>query len=204
MPRGLGPIAVLVVAVLGLAGSAQAASISPTTQDFGSQNVGTTGAPTTFTLTTSANYCNNYDFGTFMCLISTSYSTDTTALGGGPGVIATSGDFTTHNISCNYPAAYPPPSPGPAFGAPNICQFEASFAPTVGGARSRTLTFSDTGGPTAILTLTGTGVSPPTPTPSATLPTGQREAALKRCKKKFPKGSSKRRKCLRHARQLPV
>ena len=35
-------------------------------------------------------------------------------------------------------------------------------------------------------------------------PTGQRAAAIKKCKKKFPKGSKKRRKCIKHAKRLPV
>jgi len=45
------------------------------------------------------------------------------------------------------------------------------------------------------------------PTPPSSLPTsftGQRTAAIKRCKKKFPKGSKKRKKCLKRARRLPL
>ena len=43
--------------------------------------------------------------------------------------------------------------------------------------------------------------SPPTTT--TTVPTGLRAAALKKCKKKFPKGP-KRKKCIRKAKRLPV
>jgi hypothetical protein len=39
--------------------------------------------------------------------------------------------------------------------------------------------------------------------PATTQPTGQRSAALKKCKKKFPKGP-KRKKCIRKAKRLPV
>jgi DNA-binding beta-propeller fold protein YncE len=40
-------------------------------------------------------------------------------------------------------------------------------------------------------------------TPTTTAPTGQRAAAIKKCKKKFPKGP-RRKRCIRHANQLPV
>jgi CSLREA domain-containing protein len=49
--------------------------------------------------------------------------------------------------------------------------------------------------------------SPPASPPSAVAPsgiTGQRAAAIKRCKKKFRKGTKKRKKCLKRARQLPL
>jgi hypothetical protein len=42
------------------------------------------------------------------------------------------------------------------------------------------------------------------PGPPATGPTGRRAAAKKRCKKKFAKGTKKRRKCLKKAKKLPV
>jgi tripartite motif-containing protein 71 len=44
-------------------------------------------------------------------------------------------------------------------------------------------------------------ISPPAATTAA--PTGQRAAAIKKCKKKFPKGP-KRKKCVRKAKRLPV
>jgi hypothetical protein len=75
------------------------------------------------------------------------------------------------------------------------CHFQASFVPTAAGARSAILTFAENPGTNATLSLTGTGVAPTS---------GERAAAIKRCKKKFPKGSAKRRKCLRRARKLPL
>jgi hypothetical protein len=45
-------------------------------------------------------------------------------------------------------------------------------------------------------------VTPTTPTPTSTA-TGRRAAAIKKCKKKFPKGP-KRKKCIRKAKQLPL
>jgi hypothetical protein len=55
--------------------------------------------------------------------------------------------------------------------------------------------------------LQGSEVAPPvtptpTPTPTSTV-TGLRAAAIKKCKKKFPKGP-KRKKCIRKAKRLPV
>jgi hypothetical protein len=41
-------------------------------------------------------------------------------------------------------------------------------------------------------------------TPGPTGPTGRRAAAKRKCKKKFDKGTTKRRKCLKKARKLPV
>jgi hypothetical protein len=43
----------------------------------------------------------------------------------------------------------------------------------------------------------------PTPTPPSSGPTGRRAAALKKCKKKLPKGP-KRKKCIKKAKKLPV
>jgi hypothetical protein len=42
------------------------------------------------------------------------------------------------------------------------------------------------------------------PPSGATGPTGRRAAAKRKCKKKFHKGTKKRKKCLRKARKLPV
>jgi hypothetical protein len=47
---------------------------------------------------------------------------------------------------------------------------------------------------------------PPPTQPNTTAPTGQRAAALKKCKKKFPgkAKAEKRKKCIKKARKLPV
>jgi hypothetical protein len=50
--------------------------------------------------------------------------------------------------------------------------------------------------------VTFTWAAQPATVPAA--PTGQRAAAIRKCKKKFPKGSKKRRRCIKHARRLPV
>jgi hypothetical protein len=206
MRRGVGIVAAIMLLVFGLAVTADAATVGPSSKDYGSANVGTTSAASSFTLTTSANFCTIDPITMTGCQggTETHYSTDTSALGGGPGTTNTSGDFLIHNQTCPYPS-YPSPAvvAAPA-GIPGNCSFEVSFAPTAGGALSKTLTFTDNGGLTASLSLTGTGIAPAAPGTTTTTPTGQQAAAIKRCKKKFPKGTSKRRKCLRHARLLPV
>jgi hypothetical protein len=62
-----------------------------------------------------------------------------------------------------------------------------------------------TGGWTLNLTVTDPApvvVPVAVPVPAAT-PTGQRAAAIKKCKKKFPKGP-KRKKCIKKAKRLPI
>jgi hypothetical protein len=194
MHRG-GLIAMAMLVVLAMAGVASATTVNPSSRDYGDQAVGTASAATTFTLTTSPAFCNDPPD----CLTYSSYSTDTSALGGGPGTTNTSGDFLIRNDTCANALMGPP-----VLAATGSCQFEVSFVPTSGGAKSKTLTFPETSGSNASLTLTGNGLAPgSTPTPGATQPTGEQAVAIKRCKRKFPKGSSKRRKCLRRARQLP-
>jgi NHL repeat-containing protein len=46
-------------------------------------------------------------------------------------------------------------------------------------------------------------INPPVTTIPTTSPTGQRAAAIKKCKKKFPKGP-KRKKCIAKAKKLPI
>lgn len=155
MGRGWKPALLAISASLLLAESAFAATVTPSSHDYGTWKVGTAGVATTFTLQTSPNDCLVYG-GT--CSLSTSYATDTTALGGSAGGSVTSGDFLIHNLSCPYPSFPSPPSPGPNFGPPGSCQFEVSFAPVASGARSLTLSFTDSGGTTGTLNLTGTGL----------------------------------------------
>ena len=201
MKRRAAILAVATTAVMAAGPTAHAAQVGPTPHDYGSQNVGTSTGPTTFTLYNSGNICLSSSFpGT--CDTSSSYYTDTSALGTGPGGTVTSGDFAVHNINCLYPHFDSQPAVSDAGSTPQNCQFEVSFAPTTGGALSKTLTFTDSGGPTATLSLTGTGLAPAAA--AAPTPTGQRTTAIKRCKKKFPKGSARRKKCLKHARKLPV
>ena len=71
----------------------------------------------------------------------------------------------------------------------------ATFYQTVSPPNS-TWTLASLGGDQAFKTYVNV--------PASTGPTGQRAAAKRRCKKKFHKGTKKRKKCLRKARKLPV
>ena len=81
---------------------------------------------------------------------------------------------------------------GHSIGAGASCQVAVGFAPTGVGARTGTLSITDAAnGSPHMIALTGTGT-----------PTGQRAAALKKCKKKHAKKA--RKKCRRKAQVLPV
>jgi hypothetical protein len=183
---------IALAATLALAGSARAAGVLPASKDYGSRGIGTTSAPATFQLETTPTFCtSDSGFPDYMCISWVSYSVDTTALGGGPGTTTTTGDFALHNVTCPYPTLHGPPT---LAGVPSFCSFEASFAPIAGGPRSRTLSFPESpGGANASLTLTGTGTTATAPV------TFDLKAAIKKCKKKFPKGP-KRKKCIKKAR----
>ena len=196
MPRGAGLFATTIAAVVVMAGTAGAASVAPNSQDFGSRNVGTTGVPTSFTLTSSQSVmgpCDIHSDPTDPTSPCTLYfwfqtTTSTTALGGGPGTTTTIGDFSIQNVDCPASGLMSP------YGAPatNSCHFDASFAPVADGARSQTLTFSDTNGPPAVLTLTGTGIAPSGMSTGTAGATGGKRckhkhrhaSAAKKCKKK--------------------
>jgi hypothetical protein len=179
----------MALAVAVFAGSAEAASVSPSSKDYGSEPVGSSSAPTIFTLQTSPNQCLSTFPMTSTCNSSVTYFTDTSALGAGPGATATSGDFVIRNINCAYPSSTGgiPLTLGPS--PPTVCQFEASFLPTTTGALATSLTFTDTGGPTATVALAGTGV-PPTVRPVG-------PPAHKRCKHKH-RHASAAKKCKKH------
>jgi hypothetical protein len=81
---------------------------------------------------------------------------------------------------------FPDPYPGGA-------TFYQIFSPP-----SSTWTLSGLGGDQAFKTYVEV------PAPPAPGPTGVRATAKKKCKKKFRKGTKKRKKCLRKARKLPV
>ena len=189
MRRGAGLIGAALLALLAPAAVAGATTIGPSSHDYGSQNVGSSSSPTTFTLTTSGNVCYFYDPGLMMCVVPSTYSTDTTALGGGPGTTITSGDFTIHNLTCPYPREAPPLSTTPGSGPSVSCQFEASFVPIAGGTRSLTLGFPESGtsAPGGLM-LIGTGIAPattstPTPAPHRKCRKHRHAVAAKRCKK---------------------
>jgi hypothetical protein len=190
----------LALLAIGLAllqvGSAQAAYVLPASQDYGTQTLGTSSLAANFLLSTSSSVCTDPP----MCTTFATYTVDTSALGGGPGTTTTSGDFVIHNVDCQYPSATSYYFTNGTY----QCHFQASFVPTASGSRSLTLTFPEIAGTNATLSLTGAGVAPPAATTPPPAPTGLRAAAVNRCKKKFPKGSSKRKKCLRRANQLPI
>jgi hypothetical protein len=184
MLRGAGLIAATALTALILAAPAGAAHLLPTSKDYGSQIVGTT-STWTFTLTPTRNICTDPGPEPSICDGSSAYVTETTALVAAPGGTAMSGDFVIHNIDCQYPAFVGPPATtwNPANTPPARCHFSVSFAPTTaGGARSLTLSFPDTGGPTATLNLTGVGVAPISPRKKCKRK--HRAAAAKKCKKK--------------------
>ncbi len=190
LSAGVASVAILAI----LASGASASEVQPNSHDYGSTTVGSNSPAVSFTLLTSANYCT-YSADGITCTTWTPYTTDTSALGGNPGATTRSGDFLIHNTDCPY-QSYPAPPATTAYGSgfPGICHFEVSFAPLAAGLRSLTLAFPDTSGYNGSLNLTGAGLGGG----------DVRAAAIKKCKKKFPKGSSRRKKCLRHARQLPA
>ena len=81
------------------------------------------------------------------------------------------------------------------------CTISVRFAPTSAGAKTASLSVTGTPGGTQTSALTGTAtaLTPPPPPPStSTGPTGQRAAALKKCKKK---SAQARTKCKKKAKQ---
>lgn len=160
---------------------------NPGSRNFGSQAVGTSSAPQTFTVTNT---------GTADLAITS------VGLAGG-----NAGDFVTQNDACTGATLVPS----------GTCTVGAHFVPIASGARATNLRFTDNApGSTHDVQLSGTGTVPtptpiPTPQPAPTPqlpgvtppgPTGQQAAALKKCKK--IKSNVKRRKCRKRARRLPL
>lgn len=150
-------------------------SMVPSPKDFGSTQVATPTAATQFTV-------ENTGPGTAGTLA--------VALGG-----ANASEFGITEDNCT----------GLAMGDGGTCTVFVRFAPTSAGAKSASLNVTGTPGGTQSSALTGTATAPPPPpTPPATSPasTGQRAAALKKCKKK--KTAQARKKCKKKANKLPV
>jgi hypothetical protein len=91
---------------------------------------------------------------------------------------------------------------GQTLAALATCTVSVRFAPATAGAKTATLNIIGTPGGTTSASLTGTATSPPPPPPAANTQTGQRSAALKKCKKK--KSKQARKKCKKKANRLPV
>jgi hypothetical protein len=170
-------VVALAVGLLGVIASPAAAypSITPTSHDFGAQQVGTTASPFTFVLRVRCLE-DPANPGSGLCASGPEPLS--------PAITVPSG-FTQTN-DC------PPTPPGnTTFGT--TCNINVRFAPLVAGPVNGALR---TGSDFAVASLTGTGVTPtqasPTPTTPAT-PTVQKKkckkhrsaaAAKKRCKKK--------------------
>ena len=143
---------------------------APTTLNFGSQPVGTPGAPQTTTL---AVQCTNYiGFPVDTCITS---SFDALTVD-----IKKPADYLT---TSNCPATLPV---GPLT-SPNVCEINVTFKPTKAGTRNGTLSTGTTGflspGPT--VDLTGAGFDLP----------GQSGATKKKCKKKHKSSAQIAKKC---------
>ena len=92
------------------------------------------------------------------------------------------------------------------------CTVEATFTPAAVGARSAQISFTDNApGSPHDVGLSGTGFTPSPPDGSGVAPavaaeTGERAAAIKKCKKKYKKNHDKKtfKKCKKKANKLPV
>jgi hypothetical protein len=187
----LAVLAAVVTGVLALPPGASAnTSAAPTSLTFaGNQTVGTTSAPQTVTVQATCT------FDLIFCVIPGHFQPGPVFTGPAPG------DFAQTN-NC-----------GLGFDSPGSCQFSVTFKPTGTGVRTATLDVgsdSSLGGTQpANVSLTGSGVAAPVPPPSTTAPsttpapTGQRARAIKKCKKKFPKGP-RRTTCIKKAKKQPV
>jgi CSLREA domain-containing protein len=150
-------------------------SLVPSPKDYGSTQVGTPTASTQFTV-------ENAGPGTSGTLAA--------ALTG-----ANASEFGITQDNCT----------GQTLADDGTCTVSVRFAPSSAGAKAATLNITGTPGGTQSSALTGTATAvptPPPPPPANTGPTGQRAAALKKCKKK--KTATARKKCKKKANNLPV
>src|SRR6266576_5446896 len=116
--------------------SAPGVGLAPTTLAFGNQPINTTSAAQTVTLTNTGNAA---------LTISS---------------IAASGDFA--ETSTGATACPISPATLPATAGSNTCTISVTFTPTAAGARTGNLTITDNaGGSPQMVSLTGTGTSPP-------------------------------------------
>ena len=150
-------------------------SLVPSPKDYGSTGVGTPTAATQFTVENAGPS----DSGTL-------------------AVALTGANASEFGITGNTCTGQTLPDDG-------TCTVSVRFAPTTAGAKSATLAVTGTPGGTQSSALTGTATAPPPPPPppnTNTASTGQRAAALKKCKKK--KSAQARKKCKKKANKLPV
>ena len=150
-------------------------SVAPAPKDFGSTQVGTPTGATQFTVTNA-----------------------------GPGTSGTFAAATLSGANASEFGITADTCMGQTLGSGLTCTVSVRFAPTSAGAKTATLNVTGTPGGTSSSALSGTGTSPAPPPPPPTTntgATGQRAAALKKCKKK--KGKA-RKKCKKKANKLPV
>jgi len=146
IPDGTGPILAVDLSY----SSPGNVTLSPSSQNFGSVNIGSSSSPVTFTVTNGSG------------ATATSITPSTTG--------GNSGDFTITNSgagSCN--------AAGGSLASSGSCTFTATFTPSASGARSTTLSVSYSGGDGAspqTSALSGTGVTPTAATPSCAPGTG--------------------------------
>jgi hypothetical protein len=180
-------LAIAAAAILALAPAAASANTfaSPTSLTFPAQTVGTTsGVPGTVTVTVT---CTTPDpMNAALCQIQPGgiFIPNPSFVGANPS------DFAQTNTCGNGVFS------GPVFAVAATCTFSVTFKPTAAGTRAATLllgTDASGGAQPPPISLSGTAVAAP--------PTGQRAAALAKCKKKHGK---KRKKCKNKANQLPV
>jgi hypothetical protein len=166
-------VATVTVAIgVGAPAVAAGATLTPFSHDFGDQTVGTASGPQPFAL---SEFCPSPDvMFPSMCITTITL----------PTAVGTTGDFAQTN-NCP-PALIITTYPGSA-----LCTINVTFNPTATGSRVGLLT---AGGQTS--NLSGNGLAAPV----ITQPGGfDLKAAIKRCKKKFPKGP-KRKKCIKKAK----
>jgi hypothetical protein len=157
--------------------------LTPSTLDYGSQQVGTVSTPATFTVRVTCAP------GVVDCNADDPFTP----------TIGISGEFAIQNNTCTTLM------PGNTMEG-TTCTFDALFIPLSPGVKTGTIT---TGRLSAMASLTGLGVAPPTGSGSTAPPvvtppagpTGQRAAALKKCSKKDGKA---RKRCRKRANRLPV
>lgn len=177
---GLAVATAAIVALAPVATNANTA-VSPAGLGFPTQTVGTSGSPATITVTVS---CTSAGFT--LCMTPGTFLPMPTFGGANPS------DFAQTN---NCPGAL---ASGAFPGSTATCTFNITFKPTAVGSRTATLAVGTDQSSGSIqpspIPLSGTAVAAP--------PTGQRAAALARCKNKH--GKKKRKKCKHKANQLTV
>jgi hypothetical protein len=184
-------IAAVLFALVALPAAASATVVNtPTSMTYPDRTVGTQSDPQTETVVVSCSLPNAMNTALCMAGFDDTFTPNPTFTGANPG------DFSQTN---NCGAAV---TNVPGVNTSGSCQFFITFKPTAQGTRTATLTLgtNTTGAPPAPVSLRGVGIiTPPATTPAAT---GQRDAALAKCKRK--KSKKARKKCKKKANQLPV